>query len=271
MKIRHAPSPYSCNADRYHIHAYHIYPRWSLLPKARLRGVKLYHDDMAPDKWVSLLLRNDEAERYAKMGQWAVVQEIDCCGRVYHERSVKIANRHHYVISDKTLWNDCISAMAYLGIDIYKPENICITDIRETHDRLQEEKRRKMKEDRDRKNARDLAYWTAEYPKRHRRFLGIRFDNGRFFASVLQSVDEFREEGEAMNHCVFNMGYYKNDESLIFSIRDRDGNRVETAEVIVPTLRIAQCQGNHNTDTPYHNEIVSFLQNNLWRVKNAAS
>ena len=47
---------------------------------------------------------------------------------------------------------------------------------------------------------------------------------------VLESVQEYLEEGKALHHCVFTNEYYLKEQSLILSARI-DGKRIETIEV----------------------------------------
>ena len=50
--------------------------------------------------------------------------------------------------------------------------------------------------------------------------------DGLIIVKVLQSVDEFYEEGKAMHHCVYTNAYYNDENSLILSARI-DGERIE--------------------------------------------
>lgn len=77
-------------------------------------------------------------------------------------------------------------------------------------------------------------------------------------------------EGEAMHHCVYNMKYFSKDNSLILSARDKDGNRLETIELDLRTLEIVQSRGKCNGTTPYHDQIVSLVKDNIGLFRKAA-
>lgn len=59
-------------------------------------------------------------------------------------------------------------------------------------------------------------------------------------------MEDFRKEGEAMHHCVFENAYYKRPESLIFSVR-KDERRVATVEVNLKNFSVVQIRGPHNS------------------------
>ena len=81
-------------------------------------------------------------------------------------------------------------------------------------------------------------------------FFGITFTDGVIQVKVLESVQEYLEEGKALHHCVFTNEYYLKKQSLILSARI-DGKRIETIEVSLETMKVIQCRGlqNKNTET----------------------
>lgn len=78
---------------------------------------------------------------------------------------------------------------------------------------------------------------------------------------VLDSVMEYAEEGTAMKHCVFTNDYYLKEDSLIFSATI-NGKRIETIEVSLKTLKVAQSRGVCNQNTEYHDQIINLVNNN---------
>ena len=78
---------------------------------------------------------------------------------------------------------------------------------------------------------------------------------------VLESVQEYLEEGKALHHCVFTNEYYLKKQSLILSARI-DGKRIETIEVNLDTLKVVQSRGVCNQNTEYHDQIVSLVNAN---------
>ena len=83
---------------------------------------------------------------------------------------------------------------------------------------------------------------------------------------VLESVQEFVEEGDAMHHCVFTNAYYEKPNSLIFSATVC-GRRVETVEVALDTLKVVQSRGVYNSQTEYHDSIVNLVRRNMPQIE----
>lgn len=77
------------------------------------------------------------------------------------------------------------------------------------------------------------------------------------------------DEGEAMHHCVHKMGYYKKENSLILSAKDKKGKRIETIEIDLKTFRVVQSRGVNNDNTPKHDEIIRLVNNNMDLIRKA--
>ena len=76
---------------------------------------------------------------------------------------------------------------------------------------------------------------------------------------MLKSVDEFIKEGEAMHNCVFACGYYNRKNSLIFSVRDKEGKRVETVEFDLVSGKVIQAYGCCNKISKKHKEVLRLV------------
>ena len=105
------------------------------------------------------------------------------------------------------------------------------------------------------------------YIKRRKKYFDMDISNSKFDIHVLKDVQEFYEEGTMMHHCVFSMGYYKREKSLIMSCRDKQGNRVETIEVDQNTYKIAQCYGKYDQFTEWHDEIIKLVERNMNKIR----
>ena len=78
---------------------------------------------------------------------------------------------------------------------------------------------------------------------------------------VLESIDEYYNEGKTQGICVFGSGYYKKADTLILSARIGD-EIIETVEVDLRTLEVVQCHGKYNQDTEYHERIIDLVNKN---------
>ena len=74
------------------------------------------------------------------------------------------------------------------------------------------------------------------------------------------------EEGRAMHHCVFDGSYFLRPESLVLSATI-DGNRVETVEISLKTLKVVQSRGVCNQNTEHHDRIVKLVKKNMKQIR----
>lgn len=83
---------------------------------------------------------------------------------------------------------------------------------------------------------------------------------------VLENVSEFIEEGDSLKHCVFTNEYFKKKDSLLFSVRI-DNKPIETIEVSLSKMEIAQCRGMKNNKSQHHKVILNLMKRNLYQIR----
>ena len=108
------------------------------------------------------------------------------------------------------------------------------------------------------------------YKQLKAKFFGIEFTDGIIRMHVLESVQEHLEEGTAMHHCVYDAHYYSKPQSLIFSAT-KDGERIETIEVSLETMKVVQSRGVCNKNTEYHEQILALMQKNMRMIAQRAT
>lgn len=94
---------------------------------------------------------------------------------------------------------------------------------------------------------RDKAYadMMQHWADRMGAILGLSLSGDNLTVKPLQSIDEFKKEGEAMHHCVYVMKYYdftRHPYSLILSAKDGAGHRLATIEYNTARHDIVQCR-----------------------------
>lgn len=213
--------------------------------------------------------------------------------------AVKIVIRHgksSYIYD--SLWWDMLDSIIYLKKDLRNPSIVCPENLREAHDKLiksADNKKKKMEdrmtklrliaeekmqlryleqaakaEEENKKKAEALA---NVYVSRRKQFFDIDIKEGAIDIQVIKSVQEFFEEGKEMGHCVFRNGYYdvnSKPNCLILSAKV-NGQRMETIEVNLSDVSIVQCQGHHNINSSYHDEILKLMNDNLWQIESKLS
>ena len=246
-----------------------LYPKVKSLDILQRNGFAGDCHDIAPTKLIPALLTDSRAETLFKGGRTADLrhflinpQSIDQYWAAY-----KITFRKHYNIIDIALWCDYVDILRRLGKDIHCPKYVCPENLQESHDMAQ----RKLQAQRDKETEAQRRQKAIENEERFQElkspFFGITFTDGVIQVKVLESVQEYLEEGKALHHCVFTNEYYLKEQSLILSARI-DGKRIETIEVSLETMKVIQCRGLQNKSSEYHDRIIDLVHRNIKQIKN---
>lgn len=181
---------------------------------------------------------------------------------------LKVALRHHYITNDTdiTMWVDCIKMARELDLDTHNPFYICPKYLDVFHDQLLRKIEKKHIKERMEKLKKDLPKFEENYARHIKPFLELMFKDKGITITPITTVRDMCQEGEMMHHCVFAMGYYKKEESLILSAQV-DGKHVETIEINLRNFKIAQARGKWNKPTEYHDDILSILNQNMKQIR----
>ena len=247
------------------------YPRFVLLPEIKRNGYDRRRcKRFAEFDVFKTLLENPMAETLLKAGQMSAFKYSLIYPKSIAERwsQLKICMRNGYIVEDYTLWRDYIVNLEEFGKDTRNAHYVCPKDLRKAHDVYMEKKRKKEAEERKRKLREEIAEAEIDYRKRRQRFFGIAIKVDDIDISVIKSVSDVFDEGEAMHHCVFTNGYYKDKDSVLLSAR-RNGERVETVEYSLKKRRVVQSRGVCNKNTEFHDLIVNAVNSNSHLFKRA--
>ena len=91
----------------------------------------------------------------------------------------------------------------------------------------------------------------------------MKITDGNIVICPLESITQFYQEGKAMHHCVYKLGYYNRPDRLILSAKDTGGKRIETIEVNLKTLNIVQSRAVCNGVSEFHDQIVKLVKKNM--------
>ena len=262
-------SGYFAYQDMFDVGGNYFYPRLAITPILKRNGWnKAFLDMRVSLAEVCKALLRPEMEMIAK------TQRVLFVYAVRHQikvpiHAVKICNRKGYCIEDPGVWIDYIENLRELGLDTHNAHYVCPDDLHAAHERMVARlQKRREREEREKRLA-EIAGLEADYLKTKGKFFGICFGNENVVVSVIQSVADIEAEGRAMRHCVFVNEYYKKDDSLILSAKDKEGNRVETIEVNTKTFQVVQSRGVCNKNTPLHDEIISLVNKNMNLIRRA--
>jgi hypothetical protein len=187
--------------------------------------------------------------------------------------SIKIALRNKYKIKDAGIWYDYLHLLKYFNKDLRNAKFVCPKNLKVEHNRWMKKRQvilDAQRRERERKEAinrqQRLDDAIVKYNERCQKFFDLEFTKGNISISVLKSIDEFKEEGDELKHCVFTNEYYLKEKSLIFSAKV-DGKRTETIQLKLPELKIEQARGLDNQPTVYHDEILDIFKSNLKHIR----
>lgn len=268
--------------DVYSVYGNYLYPRMSFTQILRRNGISatlMRSRDADPLALTKRLLTDPFVEELVKCGQHAVLLHwLNSGGRIADRTSwqhaIRICVRNGYVVRDADLWFDMLDACRQLGLDTHSPKYVCPSDVWSMHDKImariaKAREKRELEEKR-----KELNVFEKGYKKRMSKYFGLSYSSNGVSIEPLRSVHEFMEEGEAMHHCVCDMGYYdakRHPNSLILSARDADsGERIETIEVNTKVWQVVQSRGVCNSDSARHAEILQMMEDFMQQIRAVA-
>ena len=261
LELRQYKEAYLYIADCY------TYPKCRVIPKLIRNGLKKSFFDIAPQRLMSALLTDSRIETLLKVNDITALRhfvmnmdDLNFCWASY-----KIVLRNGYHITDIQMWVDYIRMLARNGNDIHNAHYVCPTNLKKEHDKVRA-RLNGIKEREERERQRIVAMADeAAFEEMKRKFFGLSFTDGIIVISVLDSVDAYYQEGNALHHCVGQCKYYKRPNSLVLSARI-DGERIETVELSLETFKVLQSRGICNGNSPYHDAIINLVQKNVGLV-----
>lgn len=198
--------------------------------------------------------------------------------------SIKIAIRNNYKVKNGITWLDYLELASYFKKDLRNQKYVCPKNLKAAHDvlvnkkraidRVQYEIREAQNAERQRENAIRQAETkrvkeemdSSKYIEEKNKFFDLVFIDGSLSIRVLKNLEEFKNEGNAHNHCVFTNDYFNKSDSLILSA-SVDGIPAETIEVSLGNMRIDQSRGYNNKPSKYHERIIELVKKNMRQIK----
>lgn len=272
--VNHSINPYSTafiyhseltlkpsdKADYYHMMSDATYSPQRITPTVRRNGFSKITNRESPSFVIVHLLRNKKYETLWKAGyQDFLFHTNDLNALTLNWPSLKICIRNNYKPKDAGLWYDMMTDIRNLGIDQRNPHYVCPKNLKGMHDEMVRRIsiiEKKRKEEERRVNLRKYAFQLQAKAA----YFGISFGNGNIQASVLSSIQEYEQEGDAMHNCVFANKYFAKKGSLILSAKDMEGKRLATVEISLKTFKVIQCRAECNKQSDREEEIKKLIE-----------
>jgi hypothetical protein len=242
------------------------YPRQRFIPELKCNGFNGEYHKILPYDLFKAILSDSRAETLLKAGQYTMLRY--CMHRSLnigeYWASVKICIRNGYTIPDGSMWRDYIDLLQHFGKDTNSPKYVCPQDLKAEHDKWVKKRNRQREREHTEQQRIKAIEDEKEYLKAKGIFFGLVFTDSLICVKVIESVEEMILEGKAMHHCVG--GYHRRKDSLIFSATI-NGKRIETVEVSLKTLQVVQSRGVCNSNTEYHDRIITLVENNAELIR----
>lgn len=179
--------------------------------------------------------------------------------------SIKICLRNKYMVKDASMWFDYLDLLQRYHKDLHNAYYVCPMNLRAAHDYYMDKRKKEQEREereRDIKKMLEMKKYEKEFEELKSKFFDLTLSDGKIVIVVLKSLDDFKQEGDALHHCVFTNQYFKHKDSLILSARIGD-QRIETIEVSLKTLDVVQSRGVCNKNTEYHDRIINIVRKNI--------
>lgn len=261
-------SGYYVSCDMFTTYGNYLYPRSTFTSILKRNGWnnKYLKEKVSPSEVCKALFK-PQMEMLAKTQHKLFIHTVKNEIKDIPFPAVKICNRNCYNITEPDIWLDYITNLHQLNLDIHNAHYVCPDDLHAAHDRLLTKLRKSRERVAHKQRLAEAKEWEAKYQEAKGRYFGICFGNEDIVITAIQSVADMEAEGTAMYHCVFANEYYKKNDSLILSARDREGNRIETVEVNLKTFQVIQSRGVRNQNTSRHNEIINLVNQNMHLIQ----
>lgn len=257
------------DSPKFRINPYKVYPRVKVLPILKRNGFKKQFYDIAPQILFTALLKDSYAETLLKVAQSALLKYYLHSPHQQIRRNwqaVKICLKNKYVIMDLNIWEDYLKLLRWFNKDLNSATYLCPEDLKAEHDKLVQKKRDLQRTEYLEKMRSEIQQAQISYEQEKKQFFGLCFTNAEITIRVLENVNDFMQEGDILQHCVFTNEYFKKKDSLLFSARINN-TPLETIEVSLSKLQITQCRGIKNNKSPHHKIIMDLMQRNLYQIR----
>ncbi|WP_409415734.1 PcfJ domain-containing protein [Flavobacterium sp. PS2] len=257
------------NSPKYRINPYKVHPHMKVLPILKRNGFKTSVYDIAPQILFTALLRDSFAETILKAKQTSLLayylqsshQKI-----IRNWQAVKVCLKNNYNITDYSIWEDYITLLQWFKKDLNCPAFVCPENLNEAHNKLVTKKRELQRKKYLLKMRAEILQAQESYVEEKKQFFGLCFTNENITIKVLENVQDFLEEGDTLHHCIFTNEYFKKKDSLLFSAQI-DNKPMETIEVSLSKMKVAQCRGMKNSKSKHHKIILNLMKKNLYQIR----
>lgn len=246
-----------------------VYPHKRFIPEVKRNGFRGDFHRLSPRILFRNILSDSRMETLLKSGQIELLRHFSIRRSKTIDdywAEIRICIRNKYRVSDADLWCDYVDLLQFFGRDTLNAKYICPTDLRTEHDRYMHKKQaRQERQNREQERERTLKN-EKKFNKLKAKFFGLEFTEGQLHVRILDSINDFYEEGKTHRHCVFTNEYFLKPDTLVFSAQI-GGKRAETVEFSLVSWQVIQARGICNQNTEFHDQIISLVNRNAHLIR----
>ncbi|WP_435415886.1 PcfJ domain-containing protein [Polaribacter aestuariivivens] len=255
----------------YYHNKYEVYPRL-YYPKSNFKkeylkyGINHNLKHLTFIEAVKIAPKVPKVETLLKAKQYSLANKGNSYQLESYWPSIKICLRNKYKVKNASDWIDYIELLKYFNKDLRNAKYVCPKNLKKEHDRLVKKKRVIQEREKLERKRKKVSEAQKRYKELKSMFFGLKFSDGEIVVKVLETVQEFMEEGDVLKHCLFTNEYYNKKDSLVLSARIEE-KPIETIEISLSKMKVVQSRGLNNKATEYNNRIVKLIKKNLKTIK----
>lgn len=166
---------------------------------------------------------------------------------------------------DYNLFVDYIQLAKKCGFDTKTKKILLFKDLKKEHDKMDKLNKLNLVKEEMKLIKREQVNYLIEKEK----YFNLDLGEKDVKIIVIKSVNDFKNTGKELNHCVYSNEYYNKKSSLIFNCYFKD-KLYETAEIDIKSLNLIQLRGNHNADSEHHKMFKDLIEKNKKLIKKVA-
>ena len=254
-----------------------VYPYKKIHPIIKRNGFKGELHGFDSLSLFEEILRYNKAETLFKIKEYDFLSFCIYKSSSYYKyyKQILICHKHNYIVKDVSMWIDYIEMLKRFNKDVFNPYYICPVNLKESHDTLMNELNRIIERDKAIKDKQYAIEKEIRYKEglkvlatKRNKYRNFILNKQGFTIIPLITINQYKEEGNALKHCVHSSHYWDRKESIILSAR-KNGVPIETIEFSLETGQVIQCHGCNNQDTEFHDKIINIVQRESNRILNA--
>jgi hypothetical protein len=252
--------------EKYEVYPRFYYPKSNFKKEYKKYGINHQLRELTFIEAIKIAPNVPKVETLLKAKQYSLANKGNSYQLQTYWPSIKICLRNKYKVKSASDWIDYIELLKYFNKDVRNSKYVCPKNLKKEHDRLVEKKRVIQKREKLERKRRKVAEAQKRYKGLKSMFFGLQFSDGEIVVKVLETVQEFMEEGDALKHCLFTNEYYNKKDSLVLSARIEE-KPIETIEVSLTEMKVVQSRGLNNKATEYNSRIIKMVKKNLNKVE----